>query len=154
MAADGAQAEPMAGAHGVAVTLGDLTIADGFTRAMPNGARSGGGFLTITNAGGQVDRLISVSSPNAAMVELHEMRMENDRMIMRPQADGIVIPAGETVMLKPGGLHIMFMQVTTPFVEGETVPVTLTFEKAGAVDVMLPVGGFAAAGAADADSAK
>ncbi len=65
--------------------------------------------------------------------------MEGDVMKMRQLNDGIAIPSGETVELKPGGLHLMFFKVAEPFKEGATVNVTLTFEKAGAVDVVLPV---------------
>jgi periplasmic copper chaperone A len=75
------------------------------------------------------------------------MAMEGDVMKMRPMSDGIVIPAGETVSLEPGGLHVMFMGLSSPFIEGETVTVTLTFEKAGSVDVELAVGGVSAAAA-------
>jgi Uncharacterized protein conserved in bacteria len=114
--------------------------------AFPN-APAGGGFMTITNTGAEDDRLLSAASDAAAKVELHEMAMEGDVMKMRPMADGIVIPAGETVTLEPGGLHVMFMGLSAPFIEGETVTVTLTFEKAGAVEVELPVGGVSAAAA-------
>jgi copper(I)-binding protein len=68
------------------------------------------------------------------------MEMKDGVMIMRPVEGGLEIPAGETVELKPGGLHIMFMAVSEPFNEGETVPVTLEFEKAGSVELNLPVG--------------
>lgn len=125
------------------VMAGDLEIAGAFTRAMAPTAKAGGGFLSITNKGSEDDVLISASSPSAPVVQLHEMAMENDVMKMRELADGIAIAAGETVDLAPGGLHIMFMQVPEPFVEGEKVAVTLVFEKAGEVEVMLPVGGLA-----------
>jgi copper(I)-binding protein len=124
--------------------LGDLTLSGAFTRAMAPTAKVGGGFITITNNGQEDDRLISASSPAAPVVQLHEMAVVDDVMKMRELPDGIEIPAGETVTLKPGGLHIMFMQVPTPFEEGSEVPVTLTFEKAGSVDVMLHVGALGA----------
>ena len=73
------------------------------------------------------------------MVQLHEMTVVDDVMKMGEVPGGIVIPAGETVALAPGGLHIMFMNVPAPFAEGDTVPVTLTFEKAGSVDLELHV---------------
>lgn len=121
------------------VQLGDLMLGNSFTRAMPPGAMAGGGFVTITNNGAEDDVLISASSPAAGVVELHEMKMENDVMVMREKESGIAIPAGATVELKPGGLHIMFMKVGEPFAEGKPVPVSLTFEKAGTVDIMLMV---------------
>lgn len=133
-------------AHNGVVHLGPLNISLPFTRATLPYAPVGGGFLTIENTGPEADRLISASSPAAAEVQLHDMAMEGDVMRMRPVENGIEIPAGATVVLEPGGLHIMFMALRQPFVEGETVPVTLTFEKAGTVDVELPV----AAAAADA----
>ena len=131
------------------IKLGDLEISGGATKAMLPGAKVGGGFLTIKNSGGADDRLVAVESPVAGRVEIHEMAMENDVMKMRKLDDGVVIPAGETVELKAGGLHLMFMQVSKPFAEGETVPVTLVFEKAGKVDAKLAVG-TAAGGAAAA----
>lgn len=129
------------------IKLGDLEISGGATKAMLPGAKVGGGFLTIKNGGSADDRLVAVESPVAGRVEIHEMAMENDVMKMRKLDDGVVIPAGETVELKAGGLHLMFMQVSKPFAEGEMVPVTLVFEKAGKVDAKLAVG-TAAGGAA------
>ncbi|NVD38594.1 DUF1775 domain-containing protein [Ensifer sp. HO-A22] len=127
-------------AAGASIKLGDLEISGGAAKAMLPGAKVGGGFLTIRNGGGADDRLVAVESPVAGRVEIHEMAMENDVMKMRKLDDGVVIPAGETVELKAGGLHLMFMQVSKPFAEGETVPVTLVFEKAGKVDAKLAVG--------------
>lgn len=122
------------------VSAGELELTAGFTKAMLPGQPVGGGFITITNKGGEDDKLVSATSAQAGEVQLHEMAMEGDVMKMRQLNDGIAIPAGETVELKPGGLHLMFFKVSEPFKEGETVNVTLTFEKAGAVDVALPVG--------------
>jgi uncharacterized protein YcnI/copper(I)-binding protein len=122
------------------VAAGDLELTAGFTKAMLPGQPVGGGFVTIANKGGEDDRLVSATSSQAGEVQLHEMAMEGDVMKMRQLNDGIVIPAGQTVELKPGGLHLMFYKVAEPFKEGATVNVTLTFEKAGAVEVVLPVG--------------
>ncbi len=121
------------------VALGDLTITGGFSRATLPNAPVGGGFVTITNKGAIDDRLVAVTSPVAGEVQLHEMAMEGDVMKMRELPDGIPVPAGETVSLQPGGLHMMFMQLTGPLVEGTSFPVTLTFEKAGSVTVELSV---------------
>lgn len=128
--------------HGMAmgpITLGDLEISGPFTRATLPGAKVGGGFLTILNKGETADRLVSASSPAAKDVQLHEMKMEGEVMQMRQLENGIEIPAGSTVTLQPGGLHIMFMGLNGAFVQGQTVPVTLTFEKAGTVEVTLAV---------------
>lgn len=122
------------------VTLGDLELTAGFTKAMLPGQPVGGGFVTIINKGSADDRLVSASSPRAGEVQLHEMTMQGDVMKMRQLPDGIPVPAGKTVELTPGGLHMMFFKVTEPFQAGQTVQVTLTFEKAGKVDVVLPVG--------------
>ena len=111
---------------GPVVTLGELSLAGPFTRATLPAAKSGGGYVAITNNG-------------AVMVQLHEMKMEGDQMKMAEKAGGIEIPAGETVLLAPGGLHIMFMGLKAPFVEGASVPVTLTFERAGTIDIDLAV---------------
>ncbi|MBT9370175.1 copper chaperone PCu(A)C [Rhizobium sp. CSW-27] len=122
-----------------AVSAGSLSIAHGYLKAMLPGQPVGGGYITITNSGKEADRLVSAETPRSAMVELHEMAMNGDVMVMRPLEKGIEIPAGETVELKPGGLHLMFMKVRQPFKQGETVPVTFTFEKAGKVETLLPV---------------
>lgn len=120
-------------------TVGALELEDAYVRAMLPGQPVGGGFVIIKNTGSEQDRLISASSPVAETVELHEMAMQGEVMKMRKLNEGIPLPAGETVELKSGGLHMMFMQVKSPFKEGDTVPVTLTFEKAGSVELMLPV---------------
>ncbi|ODR92265.1 DUF1775 domain-containing protein [Sinorhizobium alkalisoli] len=122
------------------VEAGDLEISGGAVKAMLPGAKVGGGGMIVKNNGSTDDRLIAAESSAAGRVELHEMTMENDVMKMRKLEDGIVIPAGETVDLTRGQLHLMFMEVTKPFAEGDAVPVTLTFEKAGKVDYALPVG--------------
>jgi uncharacterized protein YcnI/copper(I)-binding protein len=135
--------------HGAApapaeITIGDLTLTAPFTRATLPNAPVAGGFLTITNTGVEDDRLVSVSVDFAKEGQIHEMAMEGDVMKMRQLADGLVIPAGETVTLEPGGYHLMFMGLTRALTEGETVPVTLTFEKAGEITIDLPVAGAAA----------
>lgn len=120
--------------------IGDLTIEKAGARAMLPGQPAGGGYLTIVNEGAAPDRLVSASSPAAGKVEIHTMEMDGGVMKMRPLPDGLEIPAGGTVALEPGGRHLMFLDVKTPFEEGASVPVTLDFEKAGKVDVTLPVG--------------
>lgn len=121
------------------VKVGELTLTGGWLRAMLPGQPAGGGYVTITNGGSAADRLISVSTTAAGKSELHMMEMKNDVMVMRPVEGGIEVPAGATVELKPGGLHLMFTHVTEPFKEGATVQVTLEFEQAGKIEVPLPV---------------
>lgn len=120
---------------------GALVIDHPWTRAMPPGAKVGGGFMTITNTGAAADRLVGVRSPRAERGEVHEMTMTDGVMKMRALAHGLEIPAGQTVELKPGGYHVMFMGVAAPFVEDERIPAVLVFETAGEVAVE-----FAAAG--------
>jgi len=121
------------------VKAGSLIITDLWTRATPPQAPTAGGYLTVENTGGEADRLLAATSPVSGRVELHEMAVTDGTMTMRPVGGGIEIPAGETVTLAPGGLHIMFMQLKERFVEGDKVPVTLTFEQAGEVETFLHV---------------
>ncbi|WP_235890725.1 copper chaperone PCu(A)C [Martelella alba] len=150
----GASAETMPQAdagqttEGTTVMLGDLALSGAFARATLPGAPVGGGFLTITNHGDSDDRLISAAADIAGLVQLHNMRMEGDVMRMYQMKDGIDIPAGDTVMLAPGGLHIMFMKLHGPLVEGETIKVELKFIKAGSIMVDFPVLSVAASAAA------
>lgn len=129
---------------GKVVTVGDLEIAGAFSRATLPNAPVGGGYLTITNKGDADDRLIAVSTPVAGTSQIHEMKMEGDVMRMKELPDGLVIPAGETVKLEPGGYHLMFMELKAPLVEGQSFVVTLTFEQAGTVEVEVEVGSPAA----------
>lgn len=122
------------------VKAGDLMLENPFSRATPPMARTGAGYLTIRNHGAESDRLVAVSCDCADASEVHEMTMENNVMRMRELPDGLPIPAGGTAELKPGGYHLMFIGLKAPFVEGETVEATLTFEKAGSVDVIFDVG--------------
>ncbi|WP_176084305.1 copper chaperone PCu(A)C [Martelella sp. HB161492] len=124
---------------GETLMLGDLVLGSPFARATLPGAPVGGGFLTIANHGGTDDRLLSAESDIAGQVQLHNMRMEGDVMRMYQLKDGIDIPAGGTVTLAPGGMHIMFMKLHGPLVEGDIVKVKLTFEKAGSIIVDFPV---------------
>ena len=126
------------------VTLGQLAISGPFTRATLPNAPVGGGFFTVVNNGQEDDRLVSAESAIAKDTQIHEMAMEGEVMKMRQLVDGLVIPAGGSVTLEPGGLHLMFMGLTGPIAEGDKVPVTLTFEKAGAITLDLVAAGSAA----------
>jgi len=116
-----------------------ISIEKPFSRATPGNSRIGAGYMTITNNGTTADRLVSVSSPVAGKVEIHEMSMENGVMKMRELPGGLPIEAGKTASLAPGGYHLMLMELKAPLKKGDKVPVTLTFEKAGKVDVALDV---------------
>jgi periplasmic copper chaperone A len=130
------------------ITFGPLELNAPFARATLPNAPVAGGFLTIVNTGTEDDRLVSATAGIARETQIHEMAMDGDVMKMRQLPDGIAIPAGATVTLEPGGYHIMFMGLNGAFIEGETVPVTLTFENAGEVVVDLHVEGAAADAAA------
>ncbi len=113
-----------------------IQVTDAFARAAAAGG-VGGLFLTIVNTGPS-DRLTGVSSPVAGKVELHESIDDKGVMKMRSVA-GLDIPAGATVKLAPGGYHIMLIGVKQPLTAGGHVPVTLTFEKAGKLEVEASV---------------
>jgi hypothetical protein len=126
------------------VKAGDLVITQPWTRATPNGAKIGGGYLTIENKGSAPDRLIGGSTDAASKLEVHEMSMKDGVMTMRPLDDGLTIDPGKTVKLAPGGYHLMMFDLKKPLKQGETVPITLKFEKAGEVKVSLAVQGIGA----------
>lgn len=125
-------------------TVGDLVISAAYARATLPHAPVGGGYITITNKGTTDDTLVSAHSTALGEVQLHDMKMNGSVMEMRDLPHGVPIPAGKTVAFSPDGLHLMFMHPGNAFVKGKTVPVTLTFARAGAVTVELAVGGIAA----------
>ena len=128
---------------------GTLDIHHPASRATLPGQPVGGGFMTITNTGAEADRLVSVAAPSVSDdVQIHEMAVTDGVMTMRPLPNGLEIPAGTKVELKSGGFHLMFMAIKKPFKEGESIPATLTFEKAGSVDVTFKVGAAKPAGEA------
>jgi copper(I)-binding protein len=128
---------PAALAHGY--KAGSLAIHHPWTRATPAGAKVAGGYLVIDNEGSEPDRLLGGASEAGTAVEVHEMSEADGIMRMRRLADGVVIPAGGTVELKPGGLHLMITGLKRQLTEGEMVKVTLSFENAGKIDLELEV---------------
>lgn len=123
-----------------------LRIDHPFSRATPPGARSGGVFLTIENIGAAPDRLLSVSSPVAGVVELHEMRLDAGVMRMR-SIPAMEVKPGEKLELKPGGYHVMLTELKQPLKVGDRFPLFLGFEKAGSVEVSVCVEDMAAGAA-------
>lgn len=120
--------------------LAEITIADAYARSAMPGARTGAAFMLIENSGDEDDRLIGVASDAAAKVELHTHKAEQGGIMkMMHVEEGFAIPASGTHALARGGDHVMFMGLTAPFESGNTVHVTLTFEKAGEIDVDIPV---------------
>lgn len=134
-------AEPSRG-----VAKGDITVSAGWSRATPAGAKVGAGYVTMTNTGREPDRLVSASSDLADVVEIHEMSMRDGVMVMRPVEEGLPIVAGQTVALTSGGYHLMLTGLKAPLVEGKSVAVTLQFERAGKMAVLLDVLGVGAQG--------
>jgi copper(I)-binding protein len=135
------------------VKAGDLVINQAWSRATPGGAKTGGGFLTIENKGSAADRLVAVSGDFAGKIEVHEMSVKDGVMTMRPVENGLTIEPGKTVKLAPGGYHLMMLDLKAPLKQGDKLPVTLEFEKAGKVAVTLDVQGVGAKGPA-VDSGK
>ena len=134
-------------AHGEDFTAGSLKISAPWARATPKGASVGGGYMTIANTGSAPDRLVGGSSSIAKEVQVHEMTMDNGVMKMRPVTGGLEIKPGQTVTLKPGGYHIMFMKLNKQLKQGDHFKVTLDFAKAGKVDVDFTTEGIAATNA-------
>jgi copper(I)-binding protein len=138
-------------ARGDEIRAGDLVISQAWSRATPGGAKVGGGYLTIENKGTAPDRLISGSADVAAKVQVHEMSMNNGVMTMRPLEAGVVIEPGKMIKLAPGGFHLMLLDLKSPLKQGDKLPITLEFEKAGKVSIVLDVQGIGAMGPAASD---
>lgn len=128
--------------------LGDIALSGAFSRATLPNAPVAGAFITIANEGADGDQLVSATSEIAGHIELHEMQMQDGVMRMRHLNNGIEIPAGETISLRPGGYHLMLKELRGALVEGETVMIELSFEMAG--DIALPF----IVGAINADTAS
>ena len=133
------------------VKAGDLVVMQPWSRATPSGAKIAGAYLTIENKGAAPDRLIGGAGDVAGKVEIHEMATDNGVMKMRPLDKGLAIEPGKTVKLAPGGYHLMLFDLKRQLKQGDKVPVTLEFEKAGKVALSLDVQGVGAQGPAAAD---
>ena len=130
----------------------NVEVQNAWARATVQGQKASGAFVTLTAQ--TPGRLVSVSSPVAGVAEVHEMKMEGDVMKMRALANGLELPAGKPVELKPGGYHVMLMDLKLPLQKDTTIPVTLVFKDAKGVEtkkeLKLPVSQTAPAGAAAA----
>lgn len=127
----------------VTPALAQVRIDDAWARATPPGAKVGAGYLKISTS--VADRLIGAASPAAARVELHVTTKEGEVMRMR-QVKAYDIPVGGSFALEPGGAHLMLVDLKAPLKEGTKVPMTLRFEKAGEVKIVLQVRALGAAG--------
>jgi hypothetical protein len=122
-----------------------------WTRVTAPGAAVGVGYLTITNIGKESDKLTGGTFEGADRAEVHEMKMDGDKMMMRELSDGLEIKPGETVKFTPGGYHLMFIGLKTPIAKGPNIKGTLTFEKAGTIDVTYKVESIGAMSSSDED---
>lgn len=132
-----------------AAKAGAIDISGAWSRPAPAGG-NGVGYVVLRNDG-KADRLVSASTPVAGRVEMHESMVMGGKAMMHPRPRGIELPAGKTVALKPESFHLMMIGLKKPLKVGETVPVTLKFEKAGTVTVPFAVRATAAAPADHAD---
>lgn len=128
--------------------VGGVTVVAPWARATPGGAKIGGAYLELKAAAGAGDRLVSAASTAAGTVEIHEHVNEGGVMKMR-RVDGLAVPAGGSVTLKPGGYHLMLMDLKRPLKQGDKLQLTLTFEKAGTLSVEGPVAPLGAMAADD-----
>jgi periplasmic copper chaperone A len=119
-------------------TATTIDVSHAWARAMPAGAKTGAAYLTIKNSGKEGDRLVGVSSPVAGMAQLHTEINDNGVMKMRPLS-GIDLKPGSTTVLKPGGMHIMLMDLKQPLKQGQSFPLTLDFAKSGKKEVQVSV---------------
>jgi periplasmic copper chaperone A len=128
---------PAAFAQGGATST--IAVEQPWARATPAGAMTGAAYMTIANKTNTADRLTAASSDVAAKVQIHEMAMVNGVMQMRQLVDGLAIPAGGSVTLKPGGYHVMLIGLKKRLIAGQTLPLTLTFAKAGNISITVPI---------------
>jgi len=129
-----------------APALAQIQIEKPWMRASAPGAAVAGGYMVIRNAGAAGDRMVSASSPAAAKVEMHVHINDNGMMKMR-EVRGYDVPGNGSFELKPGGAHLMFVDIRRQFKEGDKLPVKLKFEKAGEVSVEFQIGGLGASAA-------
>jgi copper(I)-binding protein len=129
-----------------AASAEDISVRQGWSRATPKGGEVAAGYLTIENHGSVPDRLLSVESPVSRKTEIHEMIVQDGITMMREVESGLPVPADTTLVLAPGGTHLMFVGLKEPLRENQQVPATLTFEKAGKIELTLDVGSVGAKG--------
>ena len=124
--------------------VGSIVIQGPWTRATPTGSKVAGGFMKLQNTGKEADRLIGGSLAIAGKLEIHEMAMVDNVMKMRELGKGLEIKPGQSVELRPGSYHVMFLDLKQQLAEGDEVKGTLVFEKAGKVEVEFTVRGMGA----------
>lgn len=132
---------PLLTGHAAAAdyTVGSLHITQPWARATPKGADNGAAYMTVTNTGNNAERLSCVSSDASAKCQIHEMTMANGVMKMRPVEGGLQIKPGETVTFKPGGYHVMLVDLKAPLQQGKTVEATLKVDAGATAQVVFPI---------------
>lgn len=138
-AVQAAWAETATAQSGDVIRVGDLTLEFAWSRATAPTAKVAAGYLLIRNDGDAPDRLIGGEADFAGRVEVHTMAMDSGVMRMRELEDGLEIPPGDAVELRPGAEHVMFLALEVPLVEGEARETVLMFEKAGPARVVFDV---------------
>jgi periplasmic copper chaperone A len=133
-------------AYAADVVKGDIKITQPWMRATPGGAKVAAGYLTITNTGKTADRLVGGTALVSGQLEIHDMTMTDGVMRMRHLENGVEIAPGATVTLKPGGMHVMFVDLKGPVKQGDRVMGTLVFQKAGSVEIEYDAAAIGAAG--------
>lgn len=116
-------------------TLGGIEIGSPWARESSHVTGDGAGFFTLANKGAVPDRLIAASSPAAERVEIHAIKVEAGELRMRQRENGLALPPGTTLTLKPRGYHLLLTGLRKPLQQGESIAVTLTFEVAGTLDL-------------------
>ena len=124
-----------------------IQVENPWARATPSGAKTGAVYMTIDNKSSIADRLTGVSSEVAKKLQIHETKTDKGITKMREISGGLPVPAGGSVVLKPGGYHVMLIDLNKPLKAGETFPLTLVFEKAGKISITVPVQSMGATGA-------
>jgi periplasmic copper chaperone A len=122
-----------------------VNVEQPWARATPAGATTGAVYMTLANKSDTADRLTAASSDVASKVQIHEMAVVNGIMKMRQLANGLAIPAGGSVTLKPGGYHVMLIALKKRLIAGQTLPLRLTFAKAGTISITVPIQAIGAA---------
>lgn len=128
--------------------LKGLTVSHPWARATAGPARAGAAYLTITNHGQKMDRLLAVATPAAKRASVHVTLMEQGVMKMRP-VKAVEVHPGEPAVLQPGGMHVMLMGLKAPLEAGERFPMTLTFENTGVIEILVTVKGVGSMGDMD-----
>lgn len=116
-----------------------ISSADAWARPTIGRSVTGAVYLKIRNTTPEDDRLAGVRTPVSEKAEIHFSQNENGVMRMRHLSNGVPVPAGEMVLLEPGGRHVMLIGVKKPLVKGQTFPLTLIFERAGEIEVSVAV---------------